>query len=504
MPVDRHLEVVEFRDFAPGLYENSDWLMPGSAAQEMTDCFPQPGGGLRAFFKGTTISASGIASAANERVIGLYQKAGPSGSAPDRHLMTYSTQTPGSYRPKLYRMKTADSETTWTQVFVTSGTTQFNAATGDNNGPHKSPFRYFEAAGVAYVIFTVQYIASATGGPGLYRLLVSDTSSTQKAIELVTTIVDAGRPSGPLTVHQARIVLGAGAPGEKLLWSDPGTLTFPTANFLDVEPNQEGAGFVALSPNAPSDMLILKNGAPAVVIQGDITDPTVQQMLDGITGGGSEKQDLGRTPYGLTFIARDGYVYLTNGSSLDNLSQQLAGFNSQTDFLGPGDTNFINEFLFAPNGYVLHWPTKSWFKQTRLAGALHHVDHARRVIWGPVGTGASFTLRELSPFADATRMDTYSWKSAPLRRPDGRQLVIREVEVVAKSYDASAQIAVTVNGTTVTQTLASAGRQKVSFLFNERDEILDVRVVPTANSSDIEAPSIEAVRVKSRSGSQTY
>lgn len=504
MPVDRHLQAIEISDFAPGLWEQADWLMPPSGAQEMTDCYPQPGGGLRAFFKGTDISASGIASAANERPIGLYQKSGSGGETPDRWLMTYSTQTPGSYRPKLYRMKTSASETTWTQVFVTSGSTQFKVATSDNNQPHKVPFRYFKlSAGTEYVLFSLQYVGASTEGPGLYRLAIADSSAAVKAIEVTTSVTDATRPSGPLAIHQARVMLGAGAPGDRLVWSDAGTITFSAANFLDVEPNQEHAGFVALHPNAPSDLLILKNGAPMVVLQGDISDPVAQQMIGGVTGGGSEKQDLGLSPDGLTFIARDGYVYRTNGASVDNLSQQLNGFSLQTDFVGPGDTNFINEFTFAPNGYVYHWPTKSWFKQTRLAGALHHVDHARRVIWGPVATGASFALREVSPFPGQTRLNTYSWKSAPLRSPDGRQLVIREVEIVAKSYDTSAQIAVTVNGTTVTKTLATAGRQDVSFGFNQRGDVLDVRVVPTAAGGSVEAPSIEAVRIKTRPGHQT-
>lgn len=511
MPSNRHLTVREISDFSPGLWENADWLMPPSGAQEMSDCYPQVGGGLRAFFKGTDLSASGITNASQERVIGAYARggvplrSGAAGTGVDRYLMTYRASA-GAYRPRLYRMDGSAGDSTWTQVYVDAGTNEFNAATSDDNTPDKAAFRFFRlAAGSpndAYVILSMKYRAATTRGPGIYRLNYNDATASQKAVELTTSVAGSARPCGPLTTHQARVMIGGGAQGETIIWSDEGTVTFGASNFLGVEPNQDLPGFVAMHALPPSDLFILKEGAAMVSVQGAITDPTVQQMAEGIAPGGSGKQDFGRTPSGLTFIATDGYVYEAAGSSVTNLSQQLGAFANQSDFAGPGDTNFINEFLFAPNGYVFHLPSKSWFKQTRLAGATHNVERSTRTIWGPVGTGASFALRSISPFPGQQRLNTYSWKSAPLRSADGRQLEVREVQVVAKSYDTNATIAITVGGTTVTKTLTTAGRQEVSAYFTARGEVLDIRVVPTAASSAVEAPSIEAVRFYSRSGHQ--
>lgn len=509
MPTDRHLKLNEIIDFSGGLWEVNDWLMPANAFQEMTDCYPQSGGGIRAFFKSTAISASGIAEASIETPIGLFARGGIPlrssglGNGVDRYLMTFKKAT-GAYRPRLYRMDGSNNETTWTQIYHTSGTTEFNTETGDNNGQQKCTFRYFKtSAGVEYVLFTLAYNSTTPGGFGLWRVDYATVSSALKAIEISPPITGATRPNGPIAVHQARVFVEGGE--NILIWSDAGGITFSASNYLAVEPNQVLPNIVAIHPTPPSALLLIKEGAPMVNIHGDVADsPTVYQLAEGLAPGGTGKQDVGRTPYGVTYVMANGHIYLTTGESVEDLSPQLANFTGETDFVGTGDTNFIGEFLFAPKGYVMHWPTKAWFKQTQLAGLLHNVEAQTRTIWGTVGTGASPTFAEISPFPGNSRLNTYSFKTAPLRSDDGRQIEIREVELVARSYDASAQLAVTVGASTVTKTLGTVGRQKVSFLFNTRDEMLDIRVVSTAGNSANEAPSVEAVRFKSRPGHQTY
>lgn len=516
MPSDKHLQVVEIATFTPGLWTStSQYLMPGTAAQIMQDCYPQPGGGLRAFFKASSLSVSGINKISAERVIGLHAKGGtparsgtPSDTT-DRYLVTY--QNDGSLsvgsrcRPRLYRMDGSNSETTWTEINVTSGSTLFNLATNDNNAPQKSSLLFFRnTAGTPndkWVMLVMRYVAAVTRGSGLYRLNYNDLSAAQKAIEIVSSVTDATNPSGAITTHQARVLIssnGATTP-ERLTWSNVGDAgTFAAANFLDVEPNQDLPGIIGLHPQPPGDIIVMKEGAPLVVVQGDITAPTVRAQLEGIHPGGTGVQDFGRTPEGVTFIATDGYIYLTDGYTAQNLSEQLAGFAVQQpgDAVSPGDTNFINEFLFAPNGNVLHWPTKSWFTQTQLAGIFHNVERYTRTIWGPVGTGNSFALNSLKPFPGTNRVSTYTWKSAPLREPSGRQLTIREVEIVYQSYDANATFQVTVGSQAVTQTLQSTTRGSIRFYFLQQAPMLDVQIVSTAGNGSHEAPTIEAVKIK--------
>lgn len=518
MPVNTHLKLIEITDFAPGLWEASDWLMPASGAQEMTDCYPQPGGGLRAFFKGTAVSVSGIADITKERPIGLHARggvplrSGAPGDGIDRYLMTYSFDAAAlagqKARPKLYRMDGSNAEATWTQIFVTSGTTQFSFATDDNNAPQKVNFRFFRLSAGSpndkYVLLSLLYVAPlGQPGAGLYRLNYNDLSSALKAIIITTAVSGYTNVNGPLVTHQGRVLVASGN-DETIVWSDAGTVTFGAANFLPVEPNQDLPNIIAMQSLAPSDLIVMKEGAPWVVVQGDITDPTVQQMNEGIHAGGSGKQDFGRTPEGMAFIATDGSVYLTSGYEFNNISRQLGSFASLSDFVGPGDLNYLNEFIFAPSGYVYDTRTQSWFKQTQIAGGIHNVERYTRTIWGP-SSGTSFAVKSLSPFNSTSRLNTFSWKSAPMRSDDGRQLEIREVEVIAKPYDASATIAVTVGGVTVTKTLdGSSTRQDKSFLFKARGEILDVRMVSTAGNAANEAPSIEAVRIYTRSGHMTY
>lgn len=520
MPSDKHLQVVEISNFAPGLWTNpAAFLMPGTAAQIMQDCYPQPGGGLRAFYKATAISTTGISGIANERVIGLHAKGGTAArsGAPsdttDRYLCTYqfdAGQAPGAKaRPRLYRMDGSNSETTWTQINATSGATLFNAATSDNNGPQKTSFVFFRNSTGApddrWMMMVLRYVGAQPGGPGLWRLNYNDLSSAQKAIEIVSSVVGATNPTGAITTHQARVLIGSQGASEKLTWSNVGNAgTIAIANFLDVEPNQDLPGIVGLHPQPPGDLVVMKQGAPWVIVQGDITNPTDRAQLEGVHPGGTGQQDFGATPDGIVFVATDGYIYVTDGLSALNISEQLTGFSQVADAVAPGDTNFMNEFLFAPNGMVRHWPTKAWFSQTQLAGSFHNVERFTRQIWGPTGVGTSFNLATLSPFPKSQRVSTYTWKSAPLREPTGRQLTIREVEVIYDSFDAGATFTITVGTQTVTQTLATTTRGTIRFYFLQQAPILDVKIVSTAGSGANEAPMIEAVKIKYPTASHSF
>lgn len=512
MPDTRNLRWVEISTFSPGLWENADWLMPAGAAQTLLDAYPQPGGGLRAFYRPSALSVSGIADITKERVIGLFARGGLSlrsgvGSAVDRYMMTYSFDAgagAGSKaRPKLYRMDGTNSETTWTQIFVTSGATQFNLATNDNNAPRQTSFKFFRLSSGSpndqHVIFVVRYTGAATGGPGLYRLNYNDLSAAQKAVEIVSSVTGGpANPSGALVIHQARIlVAGGGVAGEQVNYSNPGSETLAAANFIGVEPNQDGSNILALMTLAAGDLLVAKGGAPWVVIQGDITNPVVVPMGQGEHLTGTGEQDLVRLPDGgLVFTTNDGYVWETDGHSFTNLSQQLGSFAQQTDFTGGGSIGFLNQFLFIGRGYVFDIASKSWFRQSGMLGSVFHIETATRTIWGATTTGVSFGLASYEPFMNQARVGTYTWKSAPLRSDDGRQMRIRQVQVAAKSYDANATIAVTVNGVTVTETFAAQGQQVLNFLFNQRGHTLDVQVVPTAGTpSANEAPSIDVVRI---------
>src|SRR5690606_36207420 len=58
MPAPQHLKWTEFRQFK-GLWTSGEkLLMPTDAAQVMSGCSPQPGGGLRAWFKPQVVATA--------------------------------------------------------------------------------------------------------------------------------------------------------------------------------------------------------------------------------------------------------------------------------------------------------------------------------------------------------------------------------------------------------------------------------------------------------------
>jgi hypothetical protein len=509
MPVNDHLTWSEVKDFSPGLWEADDWLMPATAAQTMTDCYPQEGGGLRAFYAPTSLSVSGLVDPTNERVIGLHARggiaarSGAPADATDRYLMTYRFNAAAGAGtkalPLLYRMDGTNNETTWTEIFINSGILTLQFATNDNNAPRQGSFRFFrQIAGSpndSYVIAAVRYVGAqgAGRGAGIYRLNYNDLSSVQKAIEITPSFTVHGntiKPYGALAIYQQRLLV---ADDDVLFFSNVGdSATFAAASFQEVDPSQDLPSIRVLIPAPPSDLLVLRDGAAQALLQGIITQPTTQLMSEGIFFAPGE-QDATHSPDGIYVISSNGHVYVTDGVTFSSVSQQLNHFSQQSDFVGLGSLNYIGDFVFAPNGKVYHFPTKSWFKQTAIAGALHNVERFQRQIWGPVGTGQSFSLNKLIPFGSTPRVSTYTWKSAPLRTADGRQLEVREVQAYVRSYDTNATVAVTVNGKTVTRTCPTVGKQQLSFLFMQRGEVLDIQVVPTAGAGG-EAPSIETLR----------
>ncbi|MBE7561223.1 hypothetical protein HS125_20635 [bacterium] len=112
MPTNRQLEWVEIQDFAPGLFTVADWLIPSHGSQLMEDCFPQVGGGLRAFVKPETVTTSGLSDIANEAVVGCFvhypgDRHGV-GNKPDFFLAMRNIT---DNRIRIYRLDTSDDAT---------------------------------------------------------------------------------------------------------------------------------------------------------------------------------------------------------------------------------------------------------------------------------------------------------------------------------------------------------------------------------------------------------
>lgn len=502
MPSTEGLTPIVITDFAPGLYNSTDWIVPAKGWQIMSDCYPQPGGGLRAFLKAeATPGEAGITSITTERVLGMSQNSGkanragqPDGISDDRYLATYDWDGADG-TPRLYRRDGTAGATHWTELEKTSGGIW---DTNNNNLPGKTSFALFHMAnGDDHMLLVNRPVDAAT--VGLWRVAYPSIPGTLFNLNES----DFGLLTGALAVHEARIFV---TQGNQLVWSLPKTEDFngdggSDDNFLPLDP-RDGDRIQALHGIEPSDLLALRQGAGFVVVQGDIaSNPAVQVTNEGIGGGGEGFTDFGVTPYGLAFIANDGRLYLTDGRTHTLLSEQLTKFAQSPNYGAYADIVYIGDFLFCGGNRVYDFRTKSWFTQTQLAGSAKSVDLFNNNVWGSVADGPNFTLGTITVGTGVNnRVDQFTAKTAPLHGTDGRNLNVRLVDIAVRSYDVNATVAVTVNGHTVTRLIRTAGKQNIRFLFNEHAEVQDVTFVSAAGDPDNEAPSFDSVTVWTRPG----
>lgn len=471
MPVNDHLQWAEIKDFRPGLWTyGSSMHMPATAAQIMTDCYPMPAGGLRAALKPIAASVSGVST--GETVTGYFTLPGALGV--DRYLWTQAGTT-----VKLYRMNSGAGEVTWTLR-------KTHAA--NSTGPVMAD-SFVDSTGATYVVYSM---AGSGADAGVWSYTTSTNTVTQRLSGVGQVFV--------LCVQDDRIIVAVPFTGtvfaNTLRWSDSQSVSsFPAANNLPIQVSRSMVSSIqTMLPIAPSDLLLGFSGTPWVLVEGDITNPIVRAMSDARTTNGAQKGVY--TPDGLAFKSAESVFVTTDGRTFVDLADQI----NITD-IATGQMQYLNRILTAGNGLTFDFDTRSWYKLGDVpAGNFGWGNVTNRLLSIVNGTSTtSFTIQDYFTSGDS-RKNTYTWKSAPLRAPDGRQVEIREVQVYAETLDTNATITVTVNGTAHTVTIAAASKQQMSFLYVERGEVLDVQIVPAAGSGANEAPRIEAVRIGTGTG----
>lgn len=481
MPSSKHLEWADITDFTPGFFDTSgDLLMPATAAQTMTDCHPEPGGGLRAAGKPTSFSTTGLG-ATGERVIGVYSRGAIAlragvGDASDRYVWTYKSS---DNKVRVYRWDETDADTAWTEIKV-------HAAVSATPNPVIAD-TFVDSAGDAYVVYT---LAQTGSDDGLWSIKYSDGTVTKQLGSIFPLAV---------CVQDDRIITGN---LYTLRWNDSQSISsFPAPNNLPVQASRQGNNIQALVAFAPTDLFVGTRFSAWSMVQGSITDPTVRTMSDAYTVGWP--QNLPFTESGFAFISpNQGVMLSSDGQSFSDISSTLdrtrwvQGSTSAIGDVGGGNLSYIAPYLVAPHGLFFDFRTKSWHQSSVLLAndAFHSfADRNYRQLF--VATGGQGYSLYVFDAKESSRWNTYTWRSAPLRHPSGRQIRVREIEVYCKAYDSASTIEVTVNGTARTVTMTASGKQQLDFLFDESDEMLDIKVVASSASAGVEAPSIEVVRV---------
>lgn len=476
MPTDAQLSWAEIRDFAGGLWTVNDQLMPPNAAQVMTDCYPTPGGGLRAWYKPTTFVTTGVANPTNERVRCIFVHENAANGANDNYLLTYNTV---DTQCRLYRMNETAGAVVWTNIKT------FAAGLDPDN---ISATAYNTSDGNLYAVFSLGTAAAGggAGDGGMWSVRFSDGN-----------IVKRTSSSGFTVNYQSRIVT---AVGSVLHYTDPGVWTNIDTNLAPVDINEGQPNIMFMAAFSPGDLVVFKEGAPIYLVEGDLFAYTVRQM------NGSRPVQVGgpnvvRGPQGLIFRAgSDGVFETPDGSFLSPLSRAI----SSQSWTLTNPLVWTHHWLMAfGNGLVLDYDSHAWFNFSGITSSGYGFPLRRLAGVFFSDNTAPFTLWKVIPSDGRTdnRAETYTWKSAPLRDPTGRQIEIRAVQVTARSTNTSTStITVTVNGVSRTIACDSSGRGSITFYFLARRETLDVQVVAASNATGVEAPRIEVVRVGSRGG----
>lgn len=479
--------------FDGGLWTVGDYLVPKNAAAELTDCYPQQGGGLRAWMKPTLRSREGID--ADEAPVAFIGRSGVpnrtgSGSSTDFYLATHK---PSTSQIKLYRWDETEQAAPYTEWLLLK-------SFGVGNGVGKVYFHIFDPTATPTAVY-LTHDNPGSVDQGLWRVAYSNGAMTK-----LTT----HNGIRAFTVHQERMLYGTTeSNGTRLRYSDPASETFDAANFLDVLPDYD------LSDNAWvktffGELLIGKEGAPLTLVQGDINDPTTRIMADAHPP--AIHQLITEMTEGIVYLAfKDGYILTRTGVELMPLSKQLDPITvaGTAATRGTGVTSdipvvtstFASPFLITPSGHIMDTRTKAWFRTSHWNDARpigkvmyydrHRDEHKVYVLTDEV----DFDILEWNP--DEGNMDrnrSYTYRSAPLRHPSGRQMCVREVQIPVKVNSSGARVDVTVNGVTRRIAGIAAGNQKLRFPFMEEAEYVDVLVEVDSGSNSVEAPIIETIQ----------
>lgn len=490
MPVTDHLVWSEIRDFSPGLWTASPHLMPASAAQRMENCCPQPGGGLRAFFRTTPAGLSNVGLPAGKTARGInlafiiQQPATKTVLTSNALVMVSDTAAP-SQGYALYELdRSVSTGAGWVlRKAFANGTVGADV--------HYSTFftGHYNGAQGDLVAFTLNQPPGGSSDQGLWwvKLMQSGTPTKISA------------DTGIVVSHQARLVVGV---GNTLKWTDPDGLAL--TNTLRIAAGQAGARISWLLPVAPSDLFVGMIGGQLFNIQGDI-------------GAGYVVREMGRfqanafvqmpvfTPYGIVLIAGwDGIYLLSTSGQAQHISRGLDSSlwaPDPVDSLSMGRSAFYRDCTYFPHGVVYDHLTQSWFALPDLANcaylSLDATMNQEKIVGATAASPPTFPTVQFS--GGATRARDYTWKSAPIRDPGGRQIAIAEIQLVVQAYGSDETLDVSVGGLTHSVNLRSAGRHGPRFSFREHGAELDV-TIRSRSAGATEAPTIEAVRIGTRPG----
>lgn len=384
----------------------------------------------------------------------------------------------------------------------TEFSTAFYTSSRTNNTTPTNP-------GIPIVVGMVMYPGGSIAG---YRETWTYPAFATPAADSVASLLTDTRDG--LVAHQGRVVTfkyaseSVGATGaipnnERLGWFPVNNVGGAvSADSVFVEENPSGySSWGAMNAN---ELFLLKQVGGAVVVRGDLDNPTVIR-LPGVAPA-YVKSKAAATPIGLVYGSRSGVYVWEGGDTATLLSPQMDKGNfwipdRSLGFLGDVGS-FCNwmPYILAPKNWMYDTRTKAWWR-------LDDVN-TRELAWYSAGltgyiwagpaywTVASPTMAEM--YDPTLGASDYSWFSQPIPATQNRVINIREIQVLLQGYGTVAVTLTGLDGATITETFTvNSTAQPKLFRANCKLQGTDitVKIVSTGNDVNTDAPSVYAVRI---------
>ena len=427
---------------SPGLWDPSaaynKFAAPVNAFVRLDDYQPMKGGGLRPFVAPTTISLAG-GPGAGEYICGVFARSGvirtgAGGTGNGASDIVIVTLKSSDDKFRVYRLDNTVGAPAWSLRYTTS------AGSDDSHKPVGFAF-FHDTNGVDWLCFTLQ---GNGANSGLFTMRYDYTVASNTGNDGL--VANVNTDYGPIATVQARLFVGQGN-NERIDYSDVGLTTFSGATHgtAVVTPNKAESVVTSINGIEPSDVLIGKEGAPWVEINGDISAAsTPVRELGDDHHPRSAKQQCPKTPGGICFLEPDGRVFETDGRSFKVLTNQLGARTRlwTGNMVASGTMAYLNGYLTIPgndadtSGVIYDFETDALFRITginpvtawadQLAGKLYAANHN--------STTLGFVLYDL--YAGA-RVQTAALQTVPYADKNGRNIDVREVQMYVMTAAAS-------------------------------------------------------------------
>jgi hypothetical protein len=278
---------------------------------------------------------------------------------------------------------------------------------------------------------------------------------------------------------------------------------------LPVAPNKPERDIVSINAVEPSDLLIGKEGAPWVEINGDIATvgTPVREMGDDHHARAA-KQQCPKTPGGICFIEPGGRVFETDGRSFKVLTSQIGGrtLSWSGNMSASGTMSYLNGFLLMPGtdavttGVVYDFETGALFRTTQINPVTSWSDPQGGKIYAANHDGTTLSLVTYDMFA-GSRVQTGVIQTVPFGDKNGRNIDVREVQMFVMT-DAATELKVElidendVSQATRYVVIPAAKRDVCRVQFPAtKSGYLSVKITPKTYDGSSAAPTFERLRI---------